>query len=386
MRTILFTGKGGVGKTTTAAATAVASAEAGHSTLIMSTDPAHSLADSFDVELDSTETEVAPRLWATQLDATQRMEANWSEIRQYLREIFDWAGLDEVEAEELAVVPGLEEIFALTDICDVDESGRYDVLIVDCAPTAETIRLLSLPDVLSWYMDKAFPLSRRVARAVGPVVNKLTSIPVAGDPVFSAVERLYGQLDQVRRLLRDGERASVRLVVTPEKMVVSEARRTYTYLALFGYAVDAVVANRLLPAEIDDPWFSAWKDNQVEMLDIIDAGFSPTPVLRGWLADSEIIGVDRLSEFAASTYGDSDAIAVLSDAEPLRITADGDDFTLHLDVPFVARDELDLARGRDELFVTLGPYRRAVMLPDSLRRREITAASVADGTLVVRFG
>ncbi len=339
----------------------------------MSTDPAHSLADSFEVDLDGGETEVAPRLFATQLDATERMESNWGEIRDYLREIFDWAGLDDVEAEELAVIPGLEEIFALTDICAVDEAGTHDVLVVDCAPTAETIRLLSLPDVMSWYMDRAFPLSRRVARAVGPMVNRLTNLPVASDPVFSAVDRLYRQLDRVRDLLRDSDSASVRLVVTPEKMVVAEARRTFTYLALFGYAVDAVVANRLLPAEIDDPWFAAWKDNQVEMLDVIDAGFAPTPVLR-WLpcgGRGPRVWTDW-REFAAATYGDTRRHrGTQRGVNPSGSPPAVEGFALHLDVPFVERDDLDLARGRDELFITVGPYRRAVMLPDSLRRREV---------------
>ena len=229
MRTILFTGKGGVGKTTVAAATAVRCAEAGLRTVVMSTDPAHSLADSFDIDLDGSLTEVAPNCFATQLDATERMEENWGDIREYLRQVFDWAGLEGVEAEELSIVPGLEEIFALTDITTFERRGDVDVLIVDCAPTAETIRFLSLPDILSWYMDRVFPVGRRLTQSLGPVVQRLAQVPVATDEVFGAAERMYRQLDGVRELLRDADRSTVRLVVNPEKMVIAEARRTYTY-------------------------------------------------------------------------------------------------------------------------------------------------------------
>ena len=386
MRTILFTGKGGVGKTTVAAATALQCASAGLRTAVMSTDPAHSLADSFDVDLDGGLTEVAPKCWATQLDATERMETNWGEIRGYLRDVFDWAGLDEVEAEELSIIPGLEEIFALTDITSFERAGDHDVLIVDCAPTAETIRFLSLPDVLSWYMDRIFPMGRRLTQSLGPMVQRLAQVPVAGDEVFGAAERMYHQLDGVRELLRDGERSTVRLVVNPEKMVVAEARRTYTYLSLFGYRVDAVIANRLLPDHIGDPWFSQWKDAQARHLEAIDEGFAPLPVLRAELADAEVVGVDRLTDFGASLYGSNAAEDVLIDRDPLRIERRADDMVLSLDLPFATKRELEVTRSPDELFVRVGPYRRAVLLPDSLRRREVRSASLADGILDVVFG
>ena len=385
MRTILFTGKGGVGKTTVAAATALRCAEDGLATMIMSTDPAHSLADSFDIDLDGAVTKVAPNLWATQLDATERMETSWGEIRGYLREVFDWAGLDEVEAEELSIIPGLEEIFALTDITTYDRSGDYDVLIVDCAPTAETIRFLSLPDVLSWYMDRVFPVGRRLTSSLGPIVSRLAQVPVAGDEVFSAAERMYQQLDGVRELLRDGDRATVRLVVNAEKMVISEARRTYTYLSLFGYRVDAVVANRLLPDHITDPWFSQWKESQARHLATIDEGFAPLAVLRAELADAEIVGVDRLSDFAASLYGELRPSEVLIERDPLRIERRDDHFVLSLDLPFATKAELEVTRSPEELFVKVGPYRRAVLLPDSLRRREIRSARLTAGVLEVVF-
>ena len=246
-RVLLFTGKGGVGKTTTAAATAVRCADAGLRTIVLSTDPAHSLADAFDVPLGPLPAPIADNLWGQQLDAQERMEEGWHEIQGYLREVFNWAGVDGLEAEELSVIPGLDEIFSLTDIKGFAESGEWDVVVVDCAPTAETIRFLSLPDILARYMERLFPVGRRVNKVIAPVLSRVTSLPVADDGVFENVSAFYDRLDGVREILIDPARSSVRLVVNPERMVIAEARRTYTYLSLFGYRVDAVIANRLLP-------------------------------------------------------------------------------------------------------------------------------------------
>src|SRR3954466_4359055 len=292
MRILLFTGKGGVGKTTSAAATAVRCADAGLRTLVMSTDPAHSLADAFGVELGTHATQISPGLWGEQLDAQERMEESWGEIQAYLMQVFDWAGVDAIEAEELAVLPGLDEVFSLSDIKSHAASGQWDVLVVDCAPTAETIRFLSLPDILSWYMERVFPMSRRLNKVISPILSRVSSLPAAGDEVFGSAHRFYERLDGVRELLTDPTRTSVRLVVNPEKMVIAEARRTYTYLSLFGYRVDAVVANRLLPDDITDPWFAKWRELHAEHLATIEAAFAPLPVLRAELAADELVGPD----------------------------------------------------------------------------------------------
>jgi arsenite-transporting ATPase len=387
VRIILFTGKGGVGKTTVAAATAAVCAAAGHRTTVMSTDPAHSLGDAFDIELADELTEVAPRLWARQLDAQSRMEESWGEIRAYLTSVFDWAGLDDIEAEELAVIPGLDEIFALGDIKDVAASGDSDVLVVDCAPTAETIRLLSLPDILSWYMDRLFPVGRKVTRLVGPVVSRITAgLPVAGDEVFGATERFYRRLEGVKDLLTDAETASVRLVVNPERMVVAEARRTHTYLSLFGYRVDAVIVNRMLPEAVCDPWFETWRATQEAHLAAIEEGFAPTPILPVELAPAEIIGTDQLAEFGRRVYGDLEPASVLFEAEPFRIWTRGDEVVLSVEIPFASRDQVDVVASGGELYLTVGPYRRSVVLPDSLCRREVRHAAFAEGVLHVTFG
>src|SRR5262249_39232697 len=273
MRILLFTGKGGVGKTTVAAATAAPAAEHGLRTLVLSTDPAHSLADAFDAPLGDRPTAIESGLFGQQLNARVRFEQAWDDVRSYMVDVLDWAGADAVEAEELAVVPGLEEVFALADIKEFALSGDYDVVVVDCAPTAETIRLLSLPDILGWDMERVFETQRRVTKLARPVLDRLTSLPIAGDRVFAAVRRFYERLDGVRELLMDGDITTARLVVNPERMVVAEARRTFTYLSLFGYHVDAVIANRMLPDEIADPWFAKWKATQSAHLEMIEDAF-----------------------------------------------------------------------------------------------------------------
>jgi arsenite-transporting ATPase len=328
---------------------------------------------------------VADRLYGQQLDATERLEEVWGDVQSYLMELLGWAGVDAVEAEELAVVPGLDEIFALSDIKAHADSGAWDLIVVDCAPTAETIRLLSLPDILSWYMERIFPVERRLARVVRPLLSRVTSMPVAGDDVFAAARRFYDRLDGVRELLTDPACTSVRLVVNPERMVIAEARRTYTYLSLFGYRVDAVIANRLLPEEVSDPWFKAWKDAHAEHLADIEVGFAPVPVLRAELASEELIGADRLLPFAAALYGAVDPAAVLHESPPLTVEKRGDDYVLALPLPGLDPDELEVGRVEDELFVRVGAYRRALVLPDSLRRRDVRAATVRDGQLEVSF-
>ena len=385
MRVLLFTGKGGVGKTTTAAATAVAAARTGARVLVVSTDPAHSLGDAFGIDLGDQPGRVEGSLWGQQLDATARMEESWADIQDWLREVFAWAGLEAIEAEELSVLPGLDEVFALADIKTHAASGDWDVLVVDCAPTAETIRLLSLPDVLTWYMERVFPVGRKVNRVVAPLLGRLTSLPVAGDEVFGATSRFYDRMDGVKQLLTDPDVTSVRLVVNPERMVIAEARRTATYLSLYGYHVDAVVANRLLPDDVVDPWFDRWRDLQAGHLKTIEQGFAPVPVLRAELADDELVGIEALAAFAERLYGDDDPAARRHLAEPMYVEEDGDGVNLVLELAQADREDLDVGRVGDELLVRVGPYRRAIVLPDSLRRREVTGATLRDGVLRVAF-
>jgi len=386
MRILLVTGKGGVGKTTVAAATAVRAAEMGYRTLVTSTDPAHSLADAFQVKLGDDPTLVVDRLYAQQIDSQERLEESWGDVRDHLTELFDWSGLKGIEAEELTVFPGMDEIFSLASVRDHASSGEYDFIVVDCAPTAETLRLLSLPEVLSWYMEKIFPIGRRVASFVRPVLNKVTSLPVADDKVFAAVASFYERLDGIRDILADPEVTSARLVMNPEKMVISEARRTYTYLGLFGYAVDTAIVNRVLPDTVTDPYFERWHEIQKDHLESVYEGFADVDIRELRLFDEEMVGIERLRLVGEELYEGRDPTDHFSEGRPFRVEDEGDNVVLVLAVPFVEKADVDVLRHGDELFITVGPYRRSFVLPDSLKRRHVRRAQLVEAELRVTFG
>src|SRR5438094_5786879 len=385
MRVLLFTGKGGVGKTTVAAATAVRAAAAGHRTLVMSTDPAHSLADSFDIPLTSQAQQIEARLWAEQIDAQERLESNWRDIQEFVVSFLNWAGVDAVEAEELSVIPGLDEIFSLTDVKQHVDSGKYDTLVIDCAPTAETLRLLSLPEAMNWYIERIFPVERRVVQTIRPLLSRSPWMPIADDRIFSAVERLHRNLDGVRQLLTNERMASVRLVVNPEKMVIAEARRTYTYLSLFGYRVDAVIVNRLIPQEVEDPYFGKWKDIQAEHLQTVRESFEPLPILTARLFDREMVGLSLLAGMGEEVYGDRDVTDVLHRDEPVRLRKRGGSYVLSLRLPFTEKGELEVYRKADELFLRVGTYKRNLVLPQTLQRLEVKEANFVEDRLEIRF-
>jgi arsenite/tail-anchored protein-transporting ATPase len=385
MRIIVFTGKGGVGKTSVASATALASARRGARTLVMSTDPAHSLGDAFEAEIGTDPTRLADGLDGLQIDAQQRLEEHFGDIQAFLTQFMAWAGADPIAAEEITMLPGVEEIFSLTDILRFSTSGLYDTLVVDCAPTAETLRLLSLPEVARWYMERVFPMERKVVKMVRPVLSRMSSMPVAPEAFFSTVERMYTSLAAVGTLLADQKTSSVRLVVNPEKMVIAEAQRMFTYLALFGYRVDAVIANRLLPDTIEDPYFQKWKKIQAHHLETIVESFAPVPVLKARLYDEELVGPGMLGLLAEEVYGDLDPTAVLHKDDPMRLRKQGDKYVLTLRLPRV-EGRLDANRRGEDLILTVGSYRRTLPLPASLRRREILDASFEGTSLKVIFG
>jgi arsenite/tail-anchored protein-transporting ATPase len=386
MRIVLVTGKGGVGKTTVAAATAIAAADSGKRTLVTSTDPAHSLSDALAIPLGSEPTEVVSRLDGQQIDTQHQLDVYWGSIRDQLIDVLDWSGAAGIEAEEFLVFPGMDELFALLEVNRHARSGRYDVLVVDCAPTAETLRLLSLPEVLSWYFEKVLPTERRIMRAARPLLNRLTNLPVPEDEVFTSAQSVFEDVEAVKELMSQPQITSARLVVNPEKMVVDEARRTYSYLGLFGYGVDGVVVNRVLPDVVEDPYFERWRAIQKGHLDSIDDGFADVPRLRLRLFDDEMVGVGRLRIMAAELYGDKDPIDDFVAASPFRVVEGDGSIAMELDVPFVDKSELDVFRHGHELYVQLGSYRRSFLLPDALQRRVVTKARLDGGTLSVTFG
>jgi arsenite-transporting ATPase len=393
VRVLLFTGKGGVGKSTLAAGTAALAAAAGHRTLVLSTDAAHSLADALDVDLDvelplSEPVEVGERLWVQQVDAQLRFEQSWADIQRYLLSVLDAAGLDPVAAEELTVVPGAEEVLALLELRLQAASGRWDVVVVDCAPTAETLRLLALPEALGWYIDRVLPVERRVVKALRPVLTRAAGVPMPGNTVFDAVVRLHAELDEVRELLT-GPEASVRIVLTPEAVVLAEARRSWTTLSLYGYRVDGVVANRVFPAEGADDWRAGWVVAQDAVLAEVEESFAGLPLWRSEYRRGEPVGVAALRELAAETYAGDDPLAVPGGEGPFRVTSHGPGerggTVLHLALPLAGRADVDLARNGDELVVTVGSYRRLLTVPAGLARHRVAGARVEDGELQVRF-
>ncbi|MBS43203.1 MAG: arsenic-transporting ATPase [Nocardioides sp.] len=384
VRILLFTGKGGVGKSTVAAGTAALAAAAGHRTLVLSTDPAHSLADAFGTPVGPEPTEVAERLFVQQVDAQLRFEQSWAEIQRYLLSVLDVVGVDPVAAEELTVIPGAEEVLALLEVRLHVLSGAWDVVVVDCAPTAETLRLLALPEALGWYMQRIFPTQQRVVKALRPVLTRAAGVPMPAGSVFEAVERLHGELDEVRRILA-GPGASVRIVLTPENVVLAEARRSYTSLSLFGYRVDGVVANRVFPADDADAWRARWVEAQTGVLREVDQSFAGLPVWRSDYRAEEPVGVDTLRDLAGELYGDDDALARPSGDGPFRVDRTARGAVLHLSLPFVTRAEVGLARNGDELVLTVGSYRRLLTLPAGLSRFSVAGARVEGGELQVRF-
>jgi arsenite-transporting ATPase len=386
VRVLLFTGKGGVGKTTTSAATAAFAASRGLKTLVLSTDPAHSLADAFDVALGHEPTEIEVGLYGQQVDTQRAFEDSWREVQHYLREVLEQGGVDPLEAEELTVLPGADEVLALLELRAQAESGRWDVVVVDCAPTAETLRLLALPGALGWYMDRVFPRERRVVRSLRPVLSHLAGVPMPPDKVFDAVERLHADLAAVQQLLTDPARSSVRLVLTPEAVVLAEARRTLTSLSLYGYRVDGVVANRVFPQDATDPWLAQWVHAQSQQLDGITASVGTLPVWRSEYRPAEPVGLDALLDLARTVYGEDDPLAIVETPDPVGVErVASDEYVLTIALPHADRRDVDLARKGDEIVLTVGPHRRALALPSVLRRCVVDGAALRDGVLRVRF-
>jgi arsenite/tail-anchored protein-transporting ATPase len=386
MRVILYTGKGGVGKTSVAAATAVRCARLGYRTLVISTDAAHSLGDSLDVPIADRPVEISPNLWAQEVNALHELENHWDRIHDYLTALFASQGVDDIVAEELASPPGMEEVASLMWIKHHQRGGIFDVLVVDCAPTGETLQLLAFPDVARWYLNKIFPLERRVMKVARPMVQPFVNIPLPSDDIFGSVKDLLLDLEGMKKVLADPKNCTVRLVLNLEKMVVKEAQRAFTYLSLYDYLTDLVVVNRVLPPEVTDSYFASWRAAQKRYDEVVETAFSPVPILRTKLFDHEIVGVDALGEMAESIFGDRDPAEIYYHSVPQRITKKGSEYELLLHLPFVSKDEIELSHRDDELFVTVGPYKREISLPRTLRGRVTRGARLDEGMLRITFG
>lgn len=374
-----------MGKTSVAAATAIRCALLGHRTMVMSTDPAHSLADSFDVELGSSAEKLAPNLWAHEVSALHEMERHWKKLHDYAARVFATQGLDDVVAEEVANPPGMDEIASLMWIKHYAERRDHDVLVVDCAPTGETLQLLVFPDAAKWWLDKIYPWERRAMKIARPVLQPLIDLPLPTDEVYASVKDLLLDLEGMKKVLTDSATTSVRLVLNLEKMVIKEAKRAFTYLSLFGYATDAVVVNRLLPDGLQDELFRKWQAIHRRYADEVEQSFAPLPIFNVPLFDEEVVGDRMLRRMAEAIYGDRDPTERFYVGTPQRVEKNGSEYVLALKVPFADRDDVALTRQDSELFVTVGNYRREISLPRVLAGRKTIGATIADGELKVRF-
>jgi arsenite-transporting ATPase len=383
-RILLYTGKGGVGKTSIAAATALLCADRGLRTIVLSTDIAHSLADAFDVPLGPEATPIAPNLVGQEPDVYYNIARYWRTIQNYVSELFAWRGLDDVMAEEMTVLPGMDELGNLLWIADHVESGKYDVIVVDAAPTGETLRLLSLPDASRWWIERIAPIGRRVSRLGRPMLERMLGIPIPHDEVFAAAERLLDRLGDVHRLLSDPDQTSVRITLALDKLSVVEARRSFTYFHLFGYPSDMIIANRVLPAAAG-PYFAQLRKAQQRYLPMVHQEFGPVPVRTIPQFDHEMVGVDRLREIGAALFGDGDPTAVHYRGQPYRVSREDGMYVLQVALPFTERGELHLSRRSDELVLQVGAWRRTLVLPRALIDAPTKGAKMTDGTLRIQF-
>jgi arsenite-transporting ATPase len=385
-RTILYTGKGGVGKTSVAACTARRCAAGGLRTLVISTDPAHSLAESLGSELGPSPVEVGRRLWGQEVQAQQEMERHWSGVQDWLGELLIERGVDRISAEELTVPPGMDELFSLLRLQAQHQSGEWDAIVVDCAPTGETLRLLSFPDVARWWIEKVFPMERQILAAARPIARTLLDIPLPSQAVFADIQRLSENLIEMNEILRDRGRSTVRLVMNPDKMVIGEAMRTFTYLNLYGYLTDAVIVNRVFPADVGD-YFAQWRRVQEEHLELVSSAFAPVPVLRAPYFDQEVIGGEMLDRLAAALFEPDglDPAAVLHDAVTQELSMTEHGARLRVSLPFAEKGDISLKKAGLELIIGVDGQRRTIVLPPAFAAFQPTEAKFEDGALEVSF-
>ncbi len=383
-RTILYTGKGGVGKTSVAAATARRCAAQGLRTLVLSTDPAHSLSDSLEAPLGREPTVVGELLWGQEVQAQAEMERHWSAVQAWLGQLLIARGVDRVSAEELTVPPGLDELFSLLQVKAHYESGEFDVLVVDCAPTGETLRMLSFPDVARWWLDRVFPQQSRIMDAARPFARAVLDISLPDEAVLEDVGALTRNLVAMNEILRDHEHVSIRLVMNPDRMVVDEARRTFTYLNLYGFLTDAVIVNRVFGVEVGE-YFGAWRERQQEHLRAACDSFAPVPVLQAPWFDEEVVGERMLDRLGDALFTAHDPAAVLHDEVSQKLVVGSDSATWTIDLPLAERGEISLKKIGLELVVRVDGHKRTVLLPPALADYSPAGAAFEDGALEVRF-
>ncbi len=386
MRIILFTGKGGVGKTTISAATALRCANLGYRTIVVSTDPAHSLGDSFDTRIGPEPTQLQPRLWGQEIDLLHQMQRHWGKVQQYLAALFAWRGMEGLVAEETSILPGMEELASLMQISYLAESGDYDVVVVDMAPTGATLQLLAFPEMATWYIEKIFPFERKAMRIARPLMRTVTDMPLPEEDLLDAIESLVKDLNHLEGLVSNPDISTVRLVLNPEKMVIKEAQRAFTYLNLYDLPTDAVISNRHIPDDVTDHFFDGWKRRQVAYSQLVEESFSPLPIFKVPFMAEEVVGPQALEHIAEAVYGDTDPTTIFFRGKAQEVVKDGDDYLLILPLPLLDKRDIQLHRGmHDELIVRIGNWKRHISLPQSLIGRQIAGARYRQDHLEIRF-
>jgi arsenite-transporting ATPase len=393
VRILLFSGKGGVGKTSVAAATAVHLAEHGKRTLVMSVDPAHSLADSFDLAgalfhgNTSEPVQIADRLFIQEVNINYEIKRHWKEISLYIASVLRTTGLSGVEAEEMAIFPGMEELSAMMYVNQYRKGQQFDVMVLDCAPTAESLRFVSLPTTLDWYMKHVFKLERSIFKAVRPLANRMAPIELPPDSYFRNIEGLFEKIEGIDAVLEDATITSVRLVTNAEKMVLRETQRAFVYFSMHGLIVDTIIVNRLLPEEVLDSFFDGWRQSQQKTLDEIEQYFAPVPVRRIPMFRDEVLGYDRLRKLALALYGTGeDPAAINRVSPPFSFAREEDHYEVRLDLPFTEKVEIGLFKKDDELVVEVGTIRRHVGLPTTMAALVPRKARLDGRMLVVELG
>lgn len=382
-RILLFTGKGGVGKTTCAAATALRAAEMGYRTLVLSSDPAHSLADALDRRLGPEPEEILPNLWAQEVDLYYSMKKYWGNMRELMLTVFRWQGMDQIAAEEMAALPGMNEGSVLLWLEQFYASGDYDLIVVDSAPTGETLTLLTLPQATEWWVQKAFPFQKAAIKTAGFALRKTTGIPL--DRGYDELNRLFDKLRAIQDVLGNNDVSSMRLVMNPERMVVEEAKRAYTYLQLYGYGVDAVIVNRILPEEGTGEALALYVQAQRRHLEEIEHSFAPLPILRVPHSGQEVFGIELLRAIGRQLYGGADPTALMYSGQTYRVSAEGAEYLVELRLPFAEEGGVDARHAGDQLVIQVANQRRNYLLPKFLAYYTLGDASVRNGWLRARF-
>jgi len=391
MRIIFFAGKGGVGKTSVAAATGIKAAQSGNRTLVMSLDVAHSLVDIFDLDRGLVDKnrgkpiKIRNNLWIQELDIQEEIEKNWGDIHKYLSTLLNTTGLDEILAEELAILPGMEEVSLLLYINRYVRTKKFDVILLDCAPTGESLRFISIPTTLEWYIKKIFKMERTIAKYARPIAKRLYDIPLPGEDYFDAVEVLFQRLQGVDEILVDPKTTTVRLVTNPEKIVLKETQRAFMYFSLYKMSTDAIIMNRILPQSIHDDYFDGWRERQEEYIRQAETYFSPIPLFPVNLFRGEILGTDRLASLAQEIYGDRDPLERFFDGEPYSLVKVNGKYQLTIKLPFIEKKDVDLNKISDELIIRVGGFKRHILLPRQVAASKSVSAKLDGADLSVQF-